>query len=127
MMPDAGKIAVVGASKERSKFGNKCVRAYVEAGWRVYPVHPVEHEIEGLEAYPDIARVPVELDRISVYLSPRVSAKLLPAFAEKGAGEVWFNPGSADAEVLDRARELGISVKDACSIVDLGVSPARYP
>lgn len=126
-MSDPGNIAIVGASNERAKFGNKCVRAYVEAGWNVFPVHPVEKVIEGLPVYPDVAQVPVELDRISVYLSPRVSAKLLPAFAAKGAGEVWFNPGSADGEVLDRARELGIPVRDACSIVDLGVSPARYP
>lgn len=126
-MSDAGNIAIIGASKDRGKFGNKCVRAYVEAGWNVYPVHPVERQIEGLEVYAEIAQVPVDLDRISVYLSPRVSAKLLPGIAAKGAGEVWFNPGSADREVLDLARQLSISYRDACSIVDLGVSPARYP
>ena len=126
-MSKTGNIAVVGASSARHKFGNKCVRAYTEAGWNVYPIHPTETEIEGLPAYPEVARVPVELDRVSVYLRPELTLAFLPQLVDKGAGEVWFNPGSADARVLEKARDLGLEIRDACSIVDLGVSPSRYP
>ena len=126
-MPQTGTIAIVGASSARHKFGNKCVRAYAEAGWTVYPIHPAETEIEGLAAYSAVSEVPVELDRISVYLRPELTLKLLPELVEKGAGQIWFNPGSADTGVLDRARELGLPFEDACSIVDIGVSPSRYP
>lgn len=126
MTGGAGSIAVVGASRARHKFGNKCVRAYAEAGWTVYPVHPSESEIEGLPCLPDLARVPGPLDRISLYLPPETTLRLLPEVAARGAGEVWLNPGSADTAVLDLARELGIPVRDGCSIVDIGVSPSRY-
>lgn len=33
-------IAIVGASADRAKFGNKAVRAYAEEGWEVWPVNP---------------------------------------------------------------------------------------
>jgi uncharacterized protein len=120
-------IAVVGASGERRKFGNKCVRAYLRAGWRVFPVNPHEKEVEGLAACARVQEVPAELDRISVYLPPPVTLSVLADIAEKGAREVWFNPGSADARVLEEARRRGIPVRSGCSIVDIGLSPAMFP
>jgi hypothetical protein len=120
-------IAVLGASKQRGKFGNKCVRAYLHAGWDVYPVHWTDDEIEGLAVYEKLADVPVELDRISVYLPPPVTMEVLPEIAEKGAREVWFNPGSADSRVLAAARAAGIAAVDGCSIVDVGLSPSQFP
>ena len=120
-------IAVVGASSQRRKFGNKCVRAYQTAGWQVFPVHPGETEIEGLAVYRRLADVPGELDRISVYLPPAVTLELLGEIAAKGAGEVWLNPGSADARVLDEARRRGLQAVPGCSIVDLGFSPGQFP
>ncbi|HEX9943443.1 MAG TPA: CoA-binding protein, partial [Thermoanaerobaculia bacterium] len=93
-------IAVLGASKDRGKYGNKCVRAYKAAGYEVFPVNPGAEEIEGLKAYRRLADVPAELERISVYLPPPLTLELLPEIAEKGAGQVWFNPGSADPRVL---------------------------
>lgn len=120
-------IAVVGASSRRSKYGNKCVRAYQHVGWDVYPVNPNEAEVEGLATFASVNDVPVPLDRISVYLPPPRSLKLIPDLAEKGAGEVWFNPGAADREVLEAAKEAGINVVSGCSIVDVGVSPGMFP
>ena len=121
-------IAVLGASKDRSKFGNKCVRAYQESGWQVFPVNLGSGDpIEGLTTYRKLADVPGDLDRVSVYLPPPVTLELLGDIAAKGAGEVWLNPGTADARVLDEARRRGLNVRPGCSIVDIGLSPAQFP
>jgi predicted CoA-binding protein len=121
-------IAVLGASRDRSKFGNKCVRAYHDAGWRVFPVNlGSAAPIEGLATVHRLADVPVALDRISVYLPPPVTLELLPEIAGRRAGEVWLNPGSADTQVLEEARRLGIAARPGCSIVDIGVSPSQFP
>jgi predicted CoA-binding protein len=121
-------IAVVGASADRRKFGNKCVRAYHEAGYEVFPVHPSEREIEGLPAYANLSEVPAApLDVISVYLAPPVTLAVLPEIAGAAARRVWFNPGSADGAVLAEARRLGIAARPGCSIVDIGRSPSEFP
>ena len=116
-------IAIIGASTDRNKFGNKAVRAFVQQGYTVYPVNPKEAVVEGLTAYPSIADVPVRPQRISVYLPPPVVLKTLPAIAAKGCDELWLNPGTESEEVLAEAERLGLNVIQACSIVAVGVSP----
>src|SRR5947208_9753591 len=117
-------VAVIGASSDRSKFGNKCVRAYVQKGWTVHPVHPKETTVEGLTVSKSIVDVPEPIDRVSIYLPPAVGIKVLDEIAQKRVGEVWFNPGADAPEVLARARELGLNVVAACAIVAIGISPS---
>lgn len=126
-MSEAKTIAILGASSDRSKFGNKCVRAYHQAGWKVFPINPNAESVEGVPTRAILGDVEVPLDRISVYLPPSVTLKLLPEIAGIEAAEVWFNPGAADDEVLATARELEIKAIDACSIVDIGLHPDQFP
>src|SRR5262245_55605082 len=120
-------IAVIGASSDRSKFGNKCVRAYLQEGWDVYPVNPRETEVEGRPVSKSILGVPVEpIDRASICLPPAVGIKVLDEIAKKKVSEVWFNPGADAPEVLARARELGLKVVAACAIIAIGLSPYEF-
>ncbi len=119
-------IAVLGASSNRAKFGNKCVRAYAHAGYRVFPINPTEKEVEGFPAFAKLADVPEPLDRISVYLPPPVTLDYLDQIDAAQAGEVWLNPGAYDTAVLEAARGRGIPIRPGCSIVDIGLSPAMF-
>jgi predicted CoA-binding protein len=117
-------VAVVGASADRRKFGNKSVRAHALRGYQVFPIHPTESEVEGLPVYRSVADVPVErLDRVTIYLPAAKALPVLAEIARKPAGEVWLNPGADDPEVVAQARALGMNVITGCSIVDVGVSP----
>lgn len=122
-----GTVAVLGASKDRGKFGNKAVRAYIRQGWTVYPVNPNEAEIEGVTAYKSILDVPRPVDRVTVYLPPKIGLTVLPDIAAVAPGEVFLNPGSDAPEVIARATELGLQPIVACSIVDIGMTPAELP
>ena len=114
-------VAIVGASRNRAKYGNISVHAHRDRGYDVYPVNPGADEIEGLRCYPSLASVPVaKLDRVSVYLPPEKSLSLLDELQRLPTCEVWFNPGSADRRVRERAAELGIEIIEACSIVNVG-------
>jgi uncharacterized protein len=116
-------LAIIGASNNRSKYGNKAVRAYQQQGHTVYPVHISETEVEGLRAYRSIRDVPVRPEMVSVYIPPKELLKILPDIAARGCDELWLNPGAESAEVIESAERLGLNVIQACSIVDIGVSP----
>ncbi|HEV7221304.1 MAG TPA: CoA-binding protein [Pirellulales bacterium] len=120
-------VAILGASADRSKFGNKAIRAHLQQGYDVYPVNPKGGEIEGLAVYKGLAEVPVErLDRISVYLPPKIGLAMLDEIAAKGCDELWLNPGSESDELVEQAQSLGLAPIQACSIVALGVRPSEF-
>ena len=120
-------VAILGASSDPQKFGNKSVRAHLAQGFEVFPVNPKGGEIEGLTVYRSLAEIPPgRLKRISVYLPPRLVLEMLPEIAARGCDEFWLNPGSESPEVIARAEELGLDPIQACSIVALGVSPQAF-
>ena len=120
-------VAILGASADRSKFGNKSVRAHLKQGYVVYPVNPKGGQIEGLAVYATLSDVPAgRLSRISVYLPPAVVLTMLPQIKQREHDELWLNPGSDSPEVIEAARAAGLEPIIACSIVDLGVSPGEF-
>ena len=120
-------VAVVGASNDRSKFSNKAVRAYVQEGWDVYPVNPKGGEIEGIQAFASVAKIPTKIDRVTLYLPPAIGVKVLDDIAEAKPEEFYVNPGAESDALIEKARSLGLDAIQACSIIELGVSPAQFP
>ena len=118
-------IAILGASNDQNKFGNKAVRAFQQQGYTVYPVNPKETEIEGLRVFKSIRDVPVRPKMVSVYLPPPILLKVLPDIASRGCAELWLNPGTESDEVIAEAERLGLNVIQACSIIGVGVSPGN--
>ncbi|MEW6775907.1 MAG: CoA-binding protein [Bdellovibrionota bacterium] len=119
-------IAVVGASSDRKKYGNKCVRAYLKKGWTVYPVNPHESTIEGQKAYKSLKDVPKPLDRVAYYLHPEVGVKVLPDVAAANPKDLFLNPGTESPEVVSRAEELDINAIQDCAIVAIGELPGNF-
>ena len=119
-------VAVVGASSDRRKFGNRALRAFQAQGYRVIPINPHEREVEGIAAYRSVLDVPGPVDMVTVYVPPDVAMRLLPEFAAKQVGEVWLNPGTDDEAVVDEARRLGLTVIVACSIIGAGQRPGDF-
>ena len=120
-------VAVIGASHDRRKYGNKAVRAYLESGYTVFPINPKEATIEGLKAYPSLKDLPLPVDFVSLYVPPAIGLKLLPDIAAKQPKEVWLNPGSESDDLIEAAADLRLRTVVACSIVALGLSPEEFP
>lgn len=119
-------VAVIGASANRRKFGNKAVRAFAEAGYTVIPITPSHAEIEGHRAYASIAEAPGPIDMATVYVPPEVGVTLLEGIAARGVGELWLNPGAESPALRARAEALGLRPIEACSIVGLGRRPSDF-
>lgn len=116
-------VAVVGASNDRNKYGNKAVRAYVRRGWIVWPVHPREPAIEGLPAWPDVRSLPGRPDRVLLYVPAAAGMAVLDDVAARGCRELWVNPGAESPELLEKAERLGLEPVQACGILAVGESP----
>ena len=119
-------VAVIGASSDRRKFGNKALRAFAHQGYTVYAINPHEKEIEGHPAYASVLDVPGALEMATIYVPPEVGVRVMEELAAKNVAEVWLNPGADGAAVVARAKELGLKTIQACSIISIGESPGSY-
>ena len=119
-------VAIIGASSNRDKFGNKALRSFERQGYRVIPINPTESEVEGHKTYRSVLDVPEAIDMATVYVPARAGVKVMEELAQKGVAEVWLNPGADDDSVVERARALGLKTIQACSIIGIGDSPSRY-
>lgn len=117
-------VAVIGASNDRSKFGNKAVRAFQQTGHKVFPVHPALAEVEGLPCYKSIRDVPERPNLVSIYVGPDRLMQILDDIAARGCDELWLNPGTVSRDVLTKANQLGLKSKELCSILQVGMSPS---
>ncbi|MBW7866576.1 MAG: CoA-binding protein [Candidatus Hydrogenedens sp.] len=120
-------IAIVGASADRRKYGNKAVRAFLKGGWTVYPVNPRIDRVEGLSAFASVGDIPGPVDRVSMYVPAAVGLAMLDDIAAKAPKEFFLNPGSESPELAAAAAEKGLSPVLACSIVNIGLRPDQFP
>jgi predicted CoA-binding protein len=116
-------VAVIGASSNPRKFGNRAVRAFRRQGYTVVPINPNEREVEGLKTYASVLDVPGHIDMATFYVPPDVGERVMPEVATRRIPEVWLNPG-ADSDALIRlAKSLDIEPIVACSIIGIGENP----
>jgi len=119
-------VAVIGASSDRQKYGNKALRALRDHGYTVIPINPKEPEVEGEKSYGSVLEVPVPLDIATFYVAPAIGMKILDDVVKKGIPEVWFNPGADGPQVVERARALGLKTVVACTILSVGAQASSY-
>jgi predicted CoA-binding protein len=116
-------VAIVGASSNRNKFGNRALRAFERQGYQVLAINPNEPEVEGHKTYATVLDVPGPIDMATVYVPPTIGVTVMDQLAQKGVPEVWLNPGADGDEVVARAHALGLKTIQACSIMGIGESP----
>ena len=119
---EAHRFGVVGASGDRSKYGNRVLRCYQQKGLAVVPVNPKEREIEGVPCVASVAELPDDVTSISVITPPAVTEQVVEAAILKGIGNVWMQPGAESQKAVDRCLEAGINViaDGSCILVVLG-------
>lgn len=111
--------AIVGASNDRSKFGNRIYRNLRSAGYKVYAVNPTAETVEGDPAYPTLGDLPEKPAVADIVVPAAVGMSIADDAAQAGIEYFWLQPGAESPELIDHAQDLGLSViHDACAMVE---------
>ncbi|KDQ14216.1 hypothetical protein BOTBODRAFT_55657 [Botryobasidium botryosum FD-172 SS1] len=106
------EFAVVGASKDQSKFGTKVLKWYIERNKTVTPIHPREIVLEGIPTVPDLASLSSpSTTSVSIITPPKITLNVLKQVKELGVPAVWIQPGAEDQEVKDYIEEADLKDK----------------
>ncbi|AEH51285.1 CoA-binding protein [Pseudothermotoga thermarum] len=93
------KIAVIGASRNREKYGNKIVRDLASKGFEVYPVNAYADEIEGMKCFKSLEELPKEVELLVFVIPPDQGFQEVQKAVELGFRRFWFQPGAGSKEI----------------------------
>ena len=115
--------AVVGASNNKAKYGNRIYLKLKEAGYKVYPVNRREQLIEGDTAYSNLTDLPEPPTVINMVVPPREAPAVVEQAQAAGAQAIWFQPGAESQTAARWAQDHGMDVIEACILVQLALKP----
>lgn len=120
---ESGPFAVVGASTDRSKYGNKVFRCYLQNEREpVWPVNPRASEVEGHPAFASLADLPEVPRSVSLITPPAVTERVVEEAIRLGVRHLWMQPGAESEAAIEAARAAGLGVvaNGPCLLVILG-------
>ena len=118
------KLAVVGASNDRDKFGNKVFRRLRDKGLTVYPINPKTDSVEGVISYPSLKDLPEKVEGIILVVPPTVTDKIVREALDAGIERIWMQPGAESPEAVKICEEKGICYVDReCIMIKINERP----
>ncbi|MGD8254456.1 MAG: CoA-binding protein [Syntrophobacterales bacterium] len=118
-MPANETVVVLGASPKPERYSNQAVRALVEHGHRVIPIHPLLKKIAGVPAVSTLIGITVPVNTLTLYVDPERGKELLQDMINLGPDRVIMNPGTESDELEEELNGKGIAVLRACTLVML--------
>jgi uncharacterized protein len=112
-------IAVVGLSAKRFRPSYGVAEYLQRAGYKIIPVNPMETEVLGERAYPDLDSIPGPVDMVDIFRRSEFVPEIVEAAIRKGAKAVWMQEGVIHEAAAERAEAAGLSVvMDRCILKD---------
>lgn len=113
--------AVVGASRDRSKYGNKVLRVFLQNDRAVFAVNPNASEVEGLKSHPDLASLPQQVHGVSIITPPEITELIIEQAGQLGIKHIWLQPGAESDAAIQRAESWGMNLISGgpCILVSL--------
>lgn len=102
--------AVVGTTANKDKYGYKIWKKLKDHGYETYGVNPNYEKIHGEKIYPSLKELPKKVDVIDLVVPPKISIHTLDEAKELGIKYIWFQPGTFDDEVIEKAKDLGFYI-----------------
>ena len=102
--------AVAGVTEKQDKFGYKIWKILKENNYETYGVNPNYDEIEGDKIYHSVKDLPKKVEVLDMVVSPKIAIPTLEEAKEAGIEYIWFQPGTYNDEVIEKAEELGFKI-----------------
>ena len=111
-------IALIGASNDKNKYGNKILLDLLSKNYNVVPINHKEDSIAGLKAYSKVQDLPSRPSIINFVVPPEVGLNITKELVEEGYNHFWYQPGAESENIADfLAQENKDFIDDKCIMV----------
>lgn len=104
------RIAVVGVTPDRQRFGNRIYFNLKSKGYEVYAVHPAFDQVEGDPCYPNLSALPTSVDVVNMVVHPKRGKKVVEECLRLGLKRIWFQPGAESEDLIAFCHDHGMRV-----------------
>jgi len=112
------KIAIVGVSRKKTKFGNAIYKELNQKGYQVFPINPHINVYEGDNCYPNLLSLPVKVDAVVINVPPVQTEKVVREAKQAEINKVWLQQGSQSDEAVKYCEENEIDcVSNECILM----------
>jgi uncharacterized protein len=122
LLASARRIAVVGASDDRSRPSNGVMRYLQYHGYECIPINPNAREVHGIRSFPTLeeaARSTGPFDIVDVFRRPEFTPAIARSAVATGAKALWLQLGVVNWEAARVAHEAGLAVvMDRCAAIE---------
>jgi predicted CoA-binding protein len=103
-------FAVVGASRDKRKFGNAIYGELKKKKYKVYPVNSGAIEIDGDKCFANIKDLPEKPDAIILCVKPEKTETIIKEAVEIGIKNIWMQQGSESDEAINLCKANNINL-----------------
>ena len=112
-------IALVGASNDPKKYGNKILLDLVSKGYNVAPVNSKEKTIAGIKSYKNVLDLKESPSIINFVVPPEIGFEITKELVENNYDNFWYQPGAESKEISSYLIENRKNfVDDKCIMVE---------
>ena len=92
-------IALVGASNDPKKYGNKILLDLVSKGYNVVPINSKEDTIAGIKSYKNILDLKEPPSIINFVVPPSIGLQITKELVKNNLDNYWYQPGAESEEI----------------------------
>ena len=112
-------IALVGASNEPKKYGNKILLDLVSKGYNVVPINITEDTIAGIKTYKNVLDLKESPSIINFVVPPKIGFEITKELVENNYDNFWYQPGAESKEIASYLIENSKNfIDDKCIMVE---------
>ena len=113
------KVLVVGASENPLRYSNKAILKLNEKNHKIFAFGNRPGKVMGIEIVTEFPNI--EMDTITLYLNSKNQKQYYSNILNSNPKRIIFNPGAENEELSIIARQKGIEVMNACTLVMLSI------
>ena len=113
------KVLVVGASENPLRYSNKAIVKLKENNYKVFAFGNRPGKVMGIKISTEFPKI--DMDTLTLYLNSKNQKQYYSNIINLNPKRIIFNPGAENEELSIIARQKGIKVMNACTLVMLSI------
>jgi predicted CoA-binding protein len=111
-------IALIGASNDKNKYGNKILIDLLSKNYNVVPINHKEEVIAGMKSFKKVQDLPSRPSIINFVVPPKTAFNITQELLEENYDHFWYQPGAESKDISNMLRKHNKNfIDDKCIMV----------